>query len=378
MQVEEVHFNHAAGGTTDALNLRASRTGPVIAAPEWRRGAAPLPALYASATVGSTITIKARFSGGPNQGAVRIRAIDADLPITEPSGCLGALIAAIVRAIRALFGNALGDVGEQQVAFTKGVSGLVTFSLAAHRLRTCGVSKRTTRWRWQRFQGGSWVDFDKTEHTTYVVLDLPRGPWEQTAGSTQLPWVDALDKSCAWALGATTKDAAAEKITKAVNGQTIQRYTPATTFGFSDYQLTAYLAALNAGAVFSLNCTDCADAVVTFANLLGCDLFEGRFFDMHTRRFLGLSGRPEVDADWVDWSWNYHEIGWLEQMGVSEYIYDGCLQVDMDDDDADTVHVARHPVKMRFGDTLPDDYRRRLVESGTASLENQPRRRALV
>jgi hypothetical protein len=163
-----------------------------------------------------------------------------------------------------------------------------------------------------------------------------------------------------------------------VNGQKAQTYTPSTIFGFGTYYLTSYLAQLNGGSPFQLNCTDCADAVTTFSNLLGCDLWEGRFFNMVTRRFLTLSGTPANDPDWVSWSWGYHEICWLGSIGPNELVYDGCLQLDMDDNDADTVHVAQLPVKMRFGSTLPTDYRFRLIASGAGTLENIPRRRAVV
>jgi hypothetical protein len=249
-----------------------------------------------------------------------------------------------------------------------------------HRLHRSGVGIRTTDWRWQVLAKGGWQDFDATQHRIYLVLGVPNGPWSQdpTGNNTQLPWTDALDKACLWALGATTRDDAAKRITIAVNTQPNQSYTPMTMFGFNTYYLSSYLAELNGGAPFILNCTDCADAVTTFANLLGCDLWEGRFFNMVTRKFLTLNGNSSVEADWVSWSWGYHEICWLQQIGQNEFIYDGCLQVDMDDNYADLVHVRRHPVKMRFGSNGPEDYRYRLIESGTGNLENIPRRRAVV
>jgi hypothetical protein len=65
-------------------------------------------------------------------------------------------------------------------------------------------------------------------------------------------------------------------------------------------------------------------------------------------------------------------------MGQNERVYDGCLQLDMDDDYADAVHVAMHPIKMIFGTTDPSHYKYRLIESGTGALENIPRRRPLA
>lgn len=381
MRVEEVHFNHDVNSaTSDALNIRKTASGNPIRAPEWKRGSQTQPAAYAAAALGAQVTIKARFSGGPSDAARKIRAVDAWVPPAKPSGCFGWILYLITLLIRSLLGNVLGDTDEQLAAFDgAGDSGLMTFTLVNHKLKTSGVGIRTTEWKWQVREKGSWQDFDTTQHKVYLVVDIPSGPWDQSpvGNNTQLPWTDALDKACLWALGAKTKDEAAERVTIAVNTQANQSYTPITIFGSSAYHLSSYLNQLDGGAPFQLNCTDCADAVTTFASLLGCDLFEGRFTNMTTRKFLTLNGNPAVEADWQSWGWIYHEICWLHQMGQNELIYDGCLQVDMDDNYADLVHVAKHPVKMRFGMNDPNDYRYRLVASGLATVQNFPQRRSV-
>ena len=379
MRVEEVHFNHdTSAATGDALNIRVNASGGPIIAPEWKRGTPPQPAAYAAAVLGAQVTIKARFSGGPADGSRRIRAIDAWVPPSTPGGFLGWLLGWLSQLLHALFGNVLGNTDTRTVNFdAAGKSGLVTFALVNHKLKTSGVGIRTSDWKWQFHHGGHWHDFDTTQHKIYLVLDMPQGPWNQNpAGNNlQLPWTVALDKACSWALGVTTKDAAAERITIAINTQSNQSYTPATMFLDSSgaYKLTSYLAQLNGGAPFKLNCTDCADAVTTFSNLLGCDLFEGRFFNMQTKPFLTLNGNPATAGDWVTWNWGYHEICWLHQIGQNELVYDGCLQLDMAN--SPPPHVAQHPVKMPFGMNGPNDYRYRLVQSGPATLANTTSRR---
>ena len=386
MYVEEVHFNHdELSATSDALNLRRNASGLPIRAPEWKFGHTPQPAAYARAAISRTVTIRARFRGGPPNGLRRIRAIDAYLPPAEPGGCLGWLVSLIAAIVHALVGNVLGDVKARTIHFgANGDSALETFELINHKLAVAAVGARTTEWAWQwrpleRFR--RWREFDRTTHRIYTVLDIPHGPWEQDASfnNLQLPWADALEKACTWAVGAGNTDAAAARITRAINTRSNQGYTPATMFGFSPpYQLTSYMTHLDSGAPFVLNCTDCADAVTTFANVLGCDLWEGRFFNMVTRKFLTLNGNPASAADWVSWSWGYHEICWLSVIGINQPVYDGCLQLDMDDNYSDNVHIAQHPIKMNFGQSAPTDYRYRLIESGVGNLENTPRRRTVA
>lgn len=386
MHVDEIHFNHdATSADADALNIRRNAGGQPIVAPEWKFGHAPQPAAYARAAIAGTVTIKVRLRGGPPNGTRRIRAIDAYLPPATPAGCIGWLISLIAAIVHALVGNVLGDARARTIQFdANGDSAVETFELINHKLAVAAVGARTTEWAWQwRPPRGfaRWHEFDRTTHRIYTIIDIPRGPWEQNAGfnNLQLPWADALEKACTWAVGAGSADAAAERITRAINTRSNQGYTPATMFGFSPpYQLTSYMTHLDSGAPFLLNCTDCADAVTTFANLLGCDLWEGRFFNMVTRKFLTLNGNPNNGADWASWSWGYHEICWLSAIGVQQPVYDGCLQLDMDDNYGDNVHAAQHPVKMNFGQNAPNDYRYRLIESGSGNLENIPRRRAVA
>jgi hypothetical protein len=229
MKVEEVHFNHNVNSaTSDALTIRKGISGSAIQAPEWKRGYPAQPAAYASAALGTQVTIKAKFSGGPPGAHRKIRAVDMWVPPAEPAGCLGWLIYWIALILRALLGNVLGETNEEMVAFDlAGQSGLVTFTLVNHKLKTSGVGIRTTEWKWQLKEEGVWLDFDTTQHKIYVILDMPNGPWNQNSASnnTQLPWTDALDKACIWALGVKTKDEAAERITKAINTQPNQLHT---------------------------------------------------------------------------------------------------------------------------------------------------------
>lgn len=377
MQVEEVHFNHdTSSASADAITIAKDGTSGAVVAPEWSRSPVKRdPCAYALGAISGPVTIKARFSGGPPDGVRKIRAIDANpVPAAQP-GC-GGYIAWLIQAIvHAIFGT-VGEVLERDVSFnSKGHSALEAFTLNATYLGANGfVSKRNTVWRWQYKSNGSWVDFDTTDHTIYVTLDMPSAPWLQSGTASQLPWAIALDQACLWAVATKTKDDVAAAVTREVNRVPNVSYTPATMFGFGDYQLSSYLTHLGGGA-FVMNCTDAADAVTTLSNLLGCNLAEGRFFTMVTREFLTLSGDATNPADWVSWSWSYHEICWLNDQS-SNTVWDGCLQLDMSDTPG--VHVAHLPVKMTFSVPDPTDYKTRLIASGTGNLEGFVRHRAVV
>ena len=377
MQVEEVRFNHdTSSATTDALTIANNGTSGAIVAPEWQRF--PIkrdPCAYALGAITGPVTIKVRFSGGPPNGTRRIRAVDANpIPPQQP-GCGGAFLFWLQTLLHSLFGT-VGEVLERNVTFdAAGNSGLETFTLNASYLGPNGfVTKRNTVWKWQYKSGKSFVDFDNTSHTMYITAALPTAPWVQSGTPSQLPWATALDRACMWAIGRKTKDEVAAALTLEVNRVPNVSYTPMTMFGFANYQLTSYLTHLGGGA-FVMNCTDAADAVTTLSNLLGCNLAEGRFFNMQTKQFLTLSGDPNVAADWVSWNWSYHEICWLNDFS-SNTVWDGCLQLDMSNTPG--VHVAQLPVKMPFSVPDPNDYKTRLIASGTGNLEGFVRHRAVV
>ncbi len=386
VKIREIHFNHNQNSATfDALNIRQNQTiGTLIQAPEWQEGQPPQPAAYAVNSLGKKVGIKAKFSNGPAKGNLKIRAIDAYMPPPEPRGCGEWLVYLVRRILQAIFGNVLGNVKEKEVVFNaQGKSGLEEFELVGHKLKKSGVGIHITTWQWQFKEGNQWIDFGTTNHKIYLVIDIPEGPWQQQVmnggvENTQLPWVDALEYACIWGLGATSKEMAAQKITEKLNNTSLLSYNPMTFFGSNSYLLSSFLGQLKTGHPFQLNCRDCANAVTTLANLLGCDLWEGVMQSLTTRKILGIGGNPTIEADWLSWNWGWHEVPWLHAIGQNEKIYDGCLQVDMDNNYSDTIHIAHLPVRMKFGQNDLNDYRYRLVESGSCSLENIPRRRPVA
>ena len=372
MILEEIHFNHESGYSADAMTLARNGSEGVIA-PEWRRGMPALPVAYVGEAVnGGPLTIKVRFSEGPRNARVRIRAIDLD-PQTDLSESRGCSIFAnlIVAAARAVAGNALGVVPPNEVTFNDfGISYLQTFTLSGHSIRR-GVpfTKRETRWLWQYDDGGRWTDIGESRFFVYVLPFAPVAPWN--VDST--PREDALELVLPWAAGARTKNEIARRITRGVNLLPNVSYDPATMFGGNGtepFQFSSWIRAIGSRRSFQMNCTDCANAVTSLANLLGCTLNCGRLDGtLNTREFLPIGGNPGTDSDWTAFnsrvflSWSYHELCWLDDFS-SDRVWDATLRLDADPRES---RLAVHPLEMPFASR----YWPLLVEEARTRIERQ-------
>ncbi|OGB95867.1 MAG: hypothetical protein A2Z31_08015 [candidate division NC10 bacterium RBG_16_65_8] len=327
---------------SSAIPLKNHISGSLVPHPEWVKGVRNEPAAYIK---GALPKIRVVFKKAPAYvaGAYAVGAT----------------------------GN-LGGIRRKSVtpAFqASGLSAPLAFELMWPLPGTVGKPKVTLQWYARPAPGPALTaSVGSTNHKIFLLVDKPVGPWQ-----AETPWLAALDLACDWAAGATSQDEAAARITQGVNSQPLLSYTPATMFGWTTYLLSSFLSKLQAGNPFQLNCTDCADAVTTLANLLGCDLWEGRMLSLTTRKILGIGGNPAVEADWKVWPWSYHEIPWLTSIGPNQSIYDGCLQVDKDTNDADTVHIPYLALKIKFS-----DYYKLLTGNLNYTLENIPRRRPVA
>ena len=398
LQLLAIKFNHDPGSASnDALNIRKNASAWVNV-PEWQQGISvnpeDSPAAYAIApTRGQAITIQASFSAAPHLSAVEIRAVDNLVYPPGPGGCLGAIIALLRAIIRALFGNVLGEAQARSVPFANGLSGFVSFNLIYVTLSQSAVGAHTTEWRWQYrlHHNSQWKDLQVTRHRIYVVLDVPTAPWQQSpynSGNTQLPWTQVLDHSCSWALGATTADGAAAQITRGINnlGPAVITYDcpgggssnyswsnynwGTDTFISGDFNCTAFLDRLAGGNGngWYVNCSDCATFVSSFANVLGCDLWQSRmgigFF--HLNDILGIGSNiwqpPCQGIDGWSGGFGYHEVAWEGGCTADDDVFDACLQVDGDSDPTDhTSHTPLLPTDLRFGNPGDMEYRDRLT-----------------
>lgn len=383
--LDSIKLNHdPSTATTNAINIRKNAT-ELIQVPEWRAGISVTPedsrAAYAiEETNGQTLTIQARFrwSGPAAKQAIEVRALDPTVNPPGPSGCLGIILQLIREIIRALFGNVLGEVKSKTVAFGPGgISAYETFELTKTRLDKAAVSIRTTTWRWQyRVAGGSWTDFETSTHRIYVLLEVPNAPWQQSpysSSNTQLPWTDVLDRACAWAAFAVDRDSAAAGITSGVYklGTSVVTYDcpggGASHYAYPNFDCTAFLDRIAGGFGNGqhVNCTDCATFVATFANAVGCDLWQSRMgwgFDLNPLLAIG-SNAWQTACGWGGFS--YHEVAWKGACGATEAIFDACLQVDGDADPTTAPHTPLLPTNMTFGTSGSGGYRDKLSPGGT-------------
>jgi hypothetical protein len=403
ISLQSIKFNHNSGScSTDALAIRrnASQT---VNVPEWVDGVSvnpeDSPAAYSIAdTNGNTITIQARLrSTNPEIRRIQVRALD---PVTDPpgeTGCAGFIAKLIRRFIKAVAGNVLGEVQERWVDLAAGDSGFVSFNLINTNLANARVSKRTTEWRWQyRLNAGDpWQELRHTLHRIYVVLGTPTLPWVQTAGSTQLPWTEVLDYACDWGILANTPDEAGAKVTErvyALGPGTMAYDCPgggATHYALGSFDCTKFLELLRGGPGNGdlVNCTDCATILSTFANILGCDLWQSRMqsgFKLNPFIAIGYNAWYPGCSNWLGTSFSYHEVAWKGGCTASDAVFDACLQLDADAMPDSAPHTPMLATNMVFGDCSSLGYRLRLspnVAGGCSNCNPAPgsrQRRALI
>lgn len=367
MRVEEIRFNNYLHcGNFDAINTEQDLLRFRPPGDERAAGKTQLSAVYAKSASNNEITIKVSFSGGPSDQRRRIGAI---VPRLEEGLCDAPIGDSHVHSSEPM--DVLGSVCERDVAFDcNGLSAPQEFRLPVHHLRGVGVGRYLQHWRWRfKDQSNVWNDFDETYHTIYVTMGVPTLPWSQQitgddSENLRLPWINAMGVACRWARGATTEEEVAAMITQAVNAHPRLVYDSDPKFLFGDkFLLSCFIDQIEGNRAFRVNCEDCASVVVTLANLLGCDLSEGKIGaagDFYTNRVLTI-GQQDSASNWITTKFKYHEVAWLHDIGLDKYVYDACLRVDMNYDDASKDPLPKLPVAMRFSPCAIGGYAKALI-----------------
>lgn len=170
----------------------------------------------------------------------------------------------------------LGDIAPKHVTFDqKTNSAEVSFCLTI----PDAINLFNQKWRWyynELYDSKSGIkkegeNFAVSKNKIYIVLAQPEHtPWD--INDTK-PWVEALEEACYWARREVTQFGAAEKITENLYYRVGGRYSDEgsfTSFSGNPFSLERFLKALPYAD--SVNCYDMGKAVVTFANVVGCDL----------------------------------------------------------------------------------------------------------
>jgi hypothetical protein len=354
--VETIQFNHDPGTAThDALNIRRNATQTVVL-PEWRRFACvnpeDSPAAYSvMSTKGNAITIQASFR------------------CSDP-----AIHSAELRVPH--------HVHTKTVSFAGGASGVVTFDLIDPPVTHGHVGVWDVDWHWEYRlpHDFHWHPMHTTRHRIYVVLDMPTAPWSQlpfTSANVQLPWTEALDHACDWARGANSKDRVARMITENVYalGPAVVTYDcpggGASHYSFSGFDCSAFLDRLRGGAGNGIyvNCSDCATILSTFANLLGCDLWQSRMgysFGLNPILAIG-SNIWQTACGWGGFF--YHEVAWADACTATDDVWDGCLELNGSPNPTGPPFLPLLPCDLEFG----NEYVNRLASpAGIANCQPRP------
>jgi hypothetical protein len=377
LRLEAVTFNHdTSSAAADAINIRKNET-ELVTLPEWRREVCVnpehSPAAYAlDETRGKRLAVKAAFScADGDTSPLEVRALDARLH--PRSGRWSGLTALLSRpGLRKVAGNVLGEVAAKRIGPCRGGTGLETFELKNVRIWDAGVGVHDVVWRWQyRLAGGrGWRDFAASAHRIYTVLAVPTLPWMQDSDdphSTLLPWAEALDRACFLAAGAKDPDAAAALITRGVNELDSKVVRYAGSAHYTDdrrFDCQAFLERLRGmeGNGRKVNCDDCAAAVSTFANLLGCGLSQMSIVPMN-ESFIGL--KPIIKIGIPGWreedEFDRHAVASEGSCRETDEVFDACVRVAAFDEPDPSKRVPLLATNLRFGLVGEYFYRRRLA-----------------
>ncbi|MDO5320356.1 MAG: hypothetical protein Q4G65_17150, partial [bacterium] len=108
-----------------------------------------------------------------------------------------------------------------------------------------------------------------------------------------------------------------------------------------------------------VNCMDCAAFVVSFSNLLGCELWSSRMDDGEDG--YGFLTNPYIPIGCENWTssgsgeaFRFHEVAWTGNCGDDDTIYDACLKIDGRRGTSAPLRMEELPTGMIFSDGSAD------------------------
>jgi hypothetical protein len=128
-----------------------------------------------------------------------------------------------------------------------------------------------------------------------------------------------------------------------------------------------------------VNSTDCAAIVSTFANALGCDLWQSRMgYGFSTNPVLTIGSRIwQKPCLWPGLT--YHEVAWENECSEDDRVYDASMTLDGSLDTAQATHTPIPAAGQAFGHATahgaPSFRTRYATPSGRYQCQAQPQTR---
>lgn len=260
ISVEAIAFNYdLQSDANDALNLRKSYTEK-IQIPEFVRGMRNEPIAYVR---NRSPSILCKLTAQPTSiASAKISALSID-----SDGALGNIVAKNVSFISGITKDGCDNPATDEFDESE----YVQFSIQEKTPNK--IRKTEDSWLWMATQingidvSALNLHIDKTlGHPVYVILDIPKPPWNQIAHNNQNPWCDALDfaiSSCCTPNVNSPEDVLSNLAVSffRVPYDPISHFVDDHVFLFTEYM----------SATFA-NCLDAALGLDTAASILGVDV----------------------------------------------------------------------------------------------------------
>jgi hypothetical protein len=235
--------------------------------------------------------------------------------------------------------NPLGTVPAVTLNFNATSRATKTVVLPHAYQQNPGVRMNNIQWLWQYrlSETDLWRYLTQSVHRVYTLLSEPKAPWIGTRDETQQPWTEVLDVACAWARGARSEADISQMITQAVYSlgrQGLFQYgcpvNARTVYAYPAFNCSEFLERLNGGFGLGpyVNCSDCATFVSSFANILGCSLWQSQMFTPGTAfpvRAILTIGDQRFAGPCGGTAFTYHEVAWSGQGDETDAVGDACL-----------------------------------------------------
>jgi hypothetical protein len=235
--------------------------------PEWVRGKRSFPAAYVK---NSRITVHPKFIASVDVDAAKFKAYTNSGNLTD-----------VIEAYTDFYKTDKEKPDNSTYQLPYNVSSYKEsnrgYLLQVRHITPGRIQSFYQQWDWYlkgiKYPYDEAIHIGSTINKIYIFLGVPQYPW--TLEGDTAPWSDILDMCCQVAYGESEPESAAKKITQFLYREVGAKYQPSDGYSAadeasSDFQLEKFFNSIP--TVGSANCYDMGKALVTFGNVLGCNL----------------------------------------------------------------------------------------------------------